>query len=222
MRNRVGNNQDQLTQSRVFSGHQIREVVLIFAICILALSAVVAFGHLTGTKISHLTKDPLVVTKGRVYLGMQSNFGVLIWWSGAVIGLFTALLLRQRLASSFLFHLSLFTAFLTLDDMFMFHERIWPSITGLSETRLFLVYFLWATLIFFLGRKDIVRAPVLSLIVSVVFFALSVGLDRLPNSQLQTLFEDGAKFIGQVFWTLFIIRTALSHFEKTEQKMLVR
>ena len=65
-------------------------------------------------------------------------------------------------------------------------------------------------LVFF---RRILRTDYVLLAVSLVFMALSVGMDEfIPYSRFETFVEDSCKFVGIVFW--------LTYFGWTAKKLL--
>lgn len=210
---------DDLTSAKKSS--QLRPVVIVVCLSVLLLLALAIFSQLVGADISQITRDPLAVAEGEVYWGALSNLGVLIWFAGAAVALFAALLLRNvsddKARVRFLVAIATLTAFLTLDDLFMFHERIWGRLTGLDEIVLYAIYAAVTLAIFVQGRKAIAEAPSLGLGISLLFFVLSLVFDKLDGSLLPMhfLFEDGAKFVGVACWTLFICQFSHHHVRKS-------
>ncbi|MBO9449334.1 hypothetical protein J7426_03635 [Tropicibacter sp. R16_0] len=162
-----------------------------------------------------LTRDPMAVAKGKSYWGALSNFGNLLWISGAAVAVFAGLVCNAaKDARAFLLAIGLLTAVLVLDDMFMLHEGAWPRLTGLDEKSLFALYAASLLVILITGRR-VWKPYALTLCTGIGFFALSLVLDRLEEANISYyyLLEDGSKFIGQACWSLFLWKTSQLQFD---------
>ncbi|MEO1092617.1 MAG: hypothetical protein AAFX81_18500 [Pseudomonadota bacterium] len=165
-----------------------------------------------------LLRDPLAVgvATGECcppYYGAISNLGVLIWAAAASVGLFTALVLGSLgrwSALSFPLASGLLTGLLTLDDLYMLHDRVLPYL-GVPEHVVYGVYGLLALayLLRFHGELRAGSLPIL--LIAVAAFAASVLLDQLPqvSDTHHVLIEDGAKFAGIVAWAVYQIEVML-------------
>lgn len=164
------------------------------------------------------TRDPLAVARGHHPLtGFLSNLGAVLWSAGAAVPLFAWGVVRasgrqgSERAGAFqgaLLGGGLLTVLLLLDDLFMLHEALYPSLMGLEEGGEVAVLALYGlALATYLARcREVLLAtrPFL-LLVSLGLFALSVGVDQLPVGTLpgQVLVEDGFKFLGIGTWMVF-------------------
>ena len=149
---------------------------------------------------------------------MISNLGAVFWAAAAGICGFCSVLLRGKSETRYSSSFFLFACFLTLlllfDDLFMAHEMLsgtWLSGKWAIRERYTLGTYLVITAIFlFTFRKQIMQSEAILLASALGLFALSLGIDLLPehilSSYLQViedghhLLEDGAKFLGIVGW----------------------
>ena len=85
---------------------------------------------LTGDPIWMLAKDPAETEHFPPYIGMLSNWGVILWTATAVICLFSAVLLKQQKAPHttrrFFVASGIFSLLLGIDDLYMLHDRRFP------------------------------------------------------------------------------------------------
>lgn len=184
---------------------------LIAATALLAL--IVGFSVYADVSPSVLTRDPMAVSGGKPYWGALSNIGVVLWVSAASIAIFAGLILNagqdNAVVSLFFWQIGVFTALLGMDDLFMFHENIFPDLLGIPEKVVMLLYLSLGIYIMVRHRRFVMSNWHVSLGYAVIFFALSIGVDafgeRLP---FRYLAEDGPKFLGIVCWVFFILHVA--------------
>ncbi len=156
------------------------------------------------------------------FRGAFTNLGILLWWAAATVSAFTYFLLHRLFhtevyaesAKAFFLYMALFTALLTLDDLFMLHEEVFPVHLGVPELAVYAAYgALTAGLIHFV--HFLVRTDFLVLMLALGFFAFSMLIDegmlrfllRIPG-RLDLLIEDTMKMLGIVCWLVFLLRTA--------------
>ena len=186
-------------------------VVLLFGITIIVRLQ-------TGIAIAEFTRDPRGFTGIPVYTGSISNLGVMIWTGGAAICLFTYGVIRNRgkgdLTPPFLLYAGLFTLLLTLDDLFMLHEVVFPEELGIPENLTYATYALLAIGLLVLFRSVILKSNFLLLLLALVFLGTSVvvdffqGMVSIPGWYL---WEDGSKLFGIVSWTAYFISVCAQH-----------
>jgi hypothetical protein len=173
-----------------------------------------------------LMADPVQIYQSKFYIGFLSNLTAVTWAVGAYCALFCWRVLKHSGDESewtrFFKLGGIFTLILMVDDLFMFHERIFPhhlflpEITGLRPNEkipigfygLFAMYFLYSC------RGTIRKTSVLQMGVAVGLLASSVIIDRgigkyiAPNKTVHYLVEDGAKFLGALGWSWYFAQTA--------------
>ncbi len=168
----------------------------------LAIALVALASWLLGEPVKVFTREPQVILKGSFYVGSFSNLGGLIWFGSAAIMSFAVSL--KPLDRGALILAALVTWALGLDDIFMFHEKIYPKLY-ISNTILYILYFGTIGVIVFRYHRQLARSTLIGIAIAVIFWILSAGLDRYFNDFGQ-LEEDGAKFIGIAVWAAAWIR----------------
>ena len=199
-----------------------RNVIPLLVGCIvglLAIAGVWLISSVTGVDLSDLTRDAVAVVDTHLYVGALSTTGLMLWAATAGICLLGARALScstgRRETVWFLFSAGLLTALLGLDDAFLLHERVFPTYLGLPQKGVYLCYIgmILGFLLFFFEK--ILRTDFVLLGVSLVFMAMSVGMDEfIIYSRFETFVEDSCKFVGIVFWLIY--------FGWTTNKMVTR
>lgn len=157
--------------------------------------------------------DPLVAaaeidTCCTTYLGIVSTFGVIMWFATAAVCLFAAVVLHAQRATRdivvFALMAGLLTGWLAVDDAFLVHENIAPKL-GIPQTAVILSIVIMALLYVLRCWRTIISIDPIMFGLAGAGLAASVGLDLVQTSSfdLYSLFEDGAKFIGIVCWSVF-------------------
>ena len=180
----------------------------------LVFTAALILSQLEDVPPSLMTRDALHTLGGRVYVGFVSGLGVLLWSMAATVSLLTAYVCRGSPApKDFLgFHLGfgLLTAWLTLDDLYLFHDKIGPFFTGLPQWLFCLSYGLAALLLVVRFRTVILKGPWLLLACSVACLGLSAAIDTfLPDLDRIVFVEDWFKFLGILCWASYFARCAV-------------
>lgn len=190
-------------------------LLLSFAVAFAGIIGVYILSRFSGTSLSQLTRDPSTVSKSRFYIGILSNFGIMLWAAATAICFFGVFLLmdgnNHHQFIDFLFLSGIFSLILTLDDAFLIHETVLPDYFGIPEIWVFLGYFIIGAgyLLYFFRR--ILNTDYLLLALSLLFFGLSIFMDIVfPYSNLETFVEDSFKFLGIVFWLAYFSRVTLN------------
>ncbi len=174
---------------------------LIFLITTVLMVPVFAIHCCTGIGFRHLTRDPAAVMSRWIHeptpvaehfvcFGFLSQAGIFLWSAAAFVCLFTALVLHQRKVERkerlvpFFTVAGIFTLALGIDDCFMMHDDIYPTL-GIPEKLVMIMYML-----------------------ILFFFGFSVLMDMIFGSQWYLL-EDGTKVVGIVSWMVYFWSTAL-------------
>lgn len=169
---------------------------------------------------SNFTRDPVQVFRGQAYIGMLSNLGILFWMATVSITFFSSILLRkqgqQSEGANFLFYSALITAFLMIDDLFLFHERLFPVFFSIPEIIVYLTYGLILLAYFAKFFSKILDGEFALLFCAVALLGSSVLID-VASHFIRIwglyLFEDGFKFMGIVTWFLYFNRKSFSFLE---------
>ncbi len=176
----------------------------------LSLLIVVVINLMTGIKVSYFTRDPSQIIGAPIYYGMFSNLGILFWCAAASICFFTAALLHrspsQKQHYGFLLCSGGLTTFLMLDDLFLFHEIVFPVYLHIPDLAVYAGYGIGIALFLAVFRKLILQTPYLLLGLAFFFFAISIVIE-IPDIPFygQHLVEDGCKLFGIVSWATYFI-----------------
>lgn len=199
---------------------QARKLVLflfsLYFLPLLFLFAVVVASSQMGISIALFTRDPTTVAHIHPLTGVASSLGIMLWTATATICLFNWAILRHSPSemrfSTFLLCSGLMTTLLAFDDLFLFHEMIFPFYLGVPEKILLLGY---AGLILFgimKFKECILKTEYIILLIALGFFGLSLFVDMFQNhiesfiGDWRILFEDGFKLLGIVGWFGYYLR----------------
>lgn len=183
------------------------------AVLVLLLAVVASLA--SGRPISEFTRDMAAIAGMPPYLGLISNAGILLWSSAAAIALGTAAVLARHRApkdlTRFFISFGILTIVLVLDDFFMFHDRLFPRLLGLSEKGTVAIYGSLLLYILIRFRRVYQAMPCFFLWAALTLFALSLLVDLVPEHRIpyHHLFEDGFKFLGITSWLAFSAQAAL-------------
>ncbi len=204
-----------LSPSRLYD--QLGRLFPVIAVAYVPTCALfVALTVQSGVPISELTRDPVAVMNAPTYVGLVSNIGVLVWSATVAICVFAYSVIRGRAGQGewalFLLFAGLLTALLTLDDLFLLHERLILTYVGVGEN---VTFGLYSLLIFaYMARfiRTILKTEFLLLLLAIGFFGLMLFADKelVPlDEDTSHLFEDGAKLFGIVSWAAYYARVSL-------------
>jgi len=151
--------------------------------------------------------DPYDLLQGVPWVGLVSNLGVFVWVSALSICFFCATQLgaheNTKRQARLLWCIGIITTLVMLDDFFTLHELFYPGFLHLNEYVVTAFYAISLAGCLYIYRDLILRSEYLPLVLSFVFFALSVILDILSKNRhipWYQLYEDGFKFLGIVSW----------------------
>ncbi|MEM1391909.1 MAG: hypothetical protein AAGG00_01165 [Cyanobacteria bacterium P01_H01_bin.150] len=202
----------QLKQKNIIS-------VIPFAIYFSAFAMLVAAWLQPKVSFSILFRDVFVAASVQPYYGLFSNIGIFLWSATAAILLFCGTVLisinKKPKHSKFMLSFGCFTLFLTMDDFFMLHERVFPALLGIPEKLTFLVYTIIAAYCLFKFRKIIYNSYYIIFFAAILFLFLSIIVDQvIPSSSYlfkagdSYFFEDSFKFIGIISWCFYFIKVS--------------
>lgn len=185
-----------------------RWLLLVQAPAVALLVAVWVAAGITGRAPSRFTQDPATLLGSHPFVGVVSNVGIVLWAATAAITLFTALVLQSRApghhSAAFLGSAGVLTCGALLDDLFLFHEELLPTVLGVPQA-VFLVAYAGALALFLLHYRGLVlRTDYGLLVLTLAWFAVSLGVDQFPHTWFAWkplyLVEDGAKLLGIAGW----------------------
>ncbi|MCK8516892.1 hypothetical protein M0534_11235 [Methylonatrum kenyense] len=227
------NNQQPLSTFRIReslrfqSRHAAKTVAKLLALSAGLLAGLLLLTLPLDVSLADLTRDPQDILDAPWHVGLLSNLGIGLWAAAAAICFFTAAVRDaprnepNRRVTRFLLLAACITSALMLDDLFQLHRQLLPGqpltsrllVVGLAVSMIGL--WLWQY------RRIIARTENLLLLIALAAFAASLLVDtsaRLLAPDLvaaaglhrgETLYflvEDGAKFIGILFWLAYLCR----------------
>lgn len=163
-------------------------------VLLLVITSIVS--TVTGDSVGILTRDMRVLAEERdgelpLYAGAISTFGIMVWVAGGTVALTGALLLDVR--RRWLTVLGVFLLTLALDDAYLLHESVGPSI-GIPELAFYAIYAATAAWLLWNSPRSLTDGPTLALVTGGAFLAGSLVIDRIPVEAL--ILEDGFKLLG--------------------------
>ncbi len=181
----------------------------------------------------YLTKDPNALFEGGdFYYGAFSNLGVILWTIAATLCFFSTIYLKRYYPDSpfrlFLLHGGILTTLLLLDDVYMWHEQMFPVYFGISTYFVYATYLIYAIYFIVRFRKEIFKTEYLILLASIFLMSLSVLVDVIHDSQrldtfllnisglrpallgeIAVLLEETSKGLGILTWVIYFSRVLL-------------
>lgn len=174
-----------------------------------------AIKAITGLPLFDLIRDPSHVTGAPPYIGFLSQIGGFFWISTATICLFSSHILKASGAAirhSKLLNLAgLFTLLLAIDDVFMIHDHLFPSVFGISERPILLAYAVFLGWLLFRYREIILHSNWRLLAFSLLIYSGSIAVDKWNHpSEIRILVEDGFKLAGTVLLMSYFSELSIS------------
>jgi hypothetical protein len=207
-----------LNMKTFFRGPAVRLSPLLIATALIAVGIGVVVWNQSRLEVpvGTLTRDPAAILGGHLLTGVLSNLGIVLWSVSATVLLFATRSLNGIESATTLRALWLpgaLSIMLAADDLFMLHESLSQPKYGIPELAIVGVYAL-GTLIYLVKSFPLILTqsnyPLLGL--ALVAFCASVYIDTWPEdwSEYHFLWEDGFKFAGIIFWTVYHSSFALS------------
>ena len=199
----------------------IRQILMILLPAMAVLVAVMVSAYVHEIDVSTLTKDVSAIGKIHPLYGFLSSLGILLWCVAAATCAFAAAVLRSNGARNgarkdypFLAFSAVLTTYLLLDDLFLVHEFLARDYLGLNEGVVYALIGV-AAAVYAIHFKDILlQSNLILFLLAVGFLGLSVFIDIVLDPWLKRighwrfLVEDGAKWVGIVFWCSYYLDTA--------------
>ncbi len=185
---------------------QVKILAGIYALAALTILGVKMVCTAKGLSLDAMLHDPLTVAQAPFYIGCLSNLGVLAWAYAASVFFFgwTQALVHSasKEHTKFLFWSWILSAALTLDDLFMVHEDVFPSVLGVPQNTAYALYFaLMAS--YLLAFQKIIRDKLATILIpGLLFFGLSIVLDEAVT-RLPLVLEEGGKLLGILTWGFY-------------------
>ncbi len=184
----------------------------------------ISLSAMAGIKGILVIRDLAQTCDSPLGIGLISNLGYLLWIATAAIALFTAYATptySQHKLKDLLLCGGWFSFILCIDDMFLLHDRY------IGQTFLYVVYAIFAFLIVFKFRDQLLKNGGEIFILAATLLAFSVLTDKFQRDiadimpikyETIQLFEEGVKFLGITTWLYFwwsasskFIRKAVVH-----------
>ncbi len=171
--------------------------------------------------INYLTRDPSAVASYPLYYGAFSNIGVLLWGSSVAVCLLSVMLLKVfqpgSEAGRFFTVFGWFNAVLCFDDLFLFHEKIFPKLVFSPDgSRVAEGAVLFTYVVIFIGwlirfRKLCLKTKPALLGLSLLLFSISLGSDLFSDLPPDdgALLEDGTKLLAIFVWFAYFLWAAV-------------
>lgn len=196
-------------------------MLLVYTPLLLGFAVLVAVYFVTDIPLRVFFIDPVAEFNAPMYIGLLSNFGVLLWGLAAATCLFTAWLIRhadgRREHTWFLLGAGLISTMLMLDDLYLLHEEVIEDHLHIHQKYVFAAYGLMILALLFRFRNLILQSDYLLLFLGFILFAISIGIDLLVHPEEFIIFgrlpgrhilEDGTKLLGIASWTAYFVRTS--------------
>ena len=189
-------------------------IAVLFIPAAVIIAIVIYISNRSGYPIAFYTRDPSSISATDPFFGFLSNVGVILWSSTVAVCLFSCSFLRRlgilKDHVRFFLLFGVLTSMLLFDDLFQFHEEIFPALFHVSKNFVFLIYGVAVVAILARTQRVILRTEYLLLVISFGFFGASMGMHLISDEiiPLHYLYEDGAKFLGIVAWMGYLVGTA--------------
>lgn len=179
----------------------------------LGLSGLAAVSLQKAVPAEVLLLDASVVGGGRWYAGLVTSLTVMGWTVAAVSLGFASLASRisgRRSASMATGSIALIVAVLMLDDLFLLHSALAPTLFGGSKWALVLLEGIAAIAWSIWWRSEITRTRWELLVAASAGFAVSLAFDRFGfgHKEWTLIAEDGAKVLGVLALATWAVSTA--------------
>ena len=188
-------------------------MVLIIYLPILLLFAILSH-IIKNTKYSwgYLFRDPVHITHESAFMGIFSNFGILISCACASICFFTFALLysvnKDNKKHFFFLYAGIMTLILLLDDLLLMHEIFYPKFLNIPEYITFGAYAFMLGFFLFTFREQIFKSEYIILILAGALITFSFFMDFWNSNKTGSLLlEDGSKFLAIVTYFIYFAKT---------------
>jgi len=181
-------------------------ILMPFVLVLVIFVEIFSQRHSLSFSPDKLTRDPLAIAKLPFFYGIFSNVGIMLWISAATVNFLGAMILRDDYTKfNFMTISGILIVWLGLDDLLMFHEVVFPEYFHVPETVIYLAYLLVMVAYLFFFIHEIYSFTNYTLLVAALLaFGSSILIDVFWGFAFA---EDGAKFLGIVFWFAYYFST---------------
>ena len=202
----------------------LKAIIVAITPSLITYALAINLSAMAGIKGILVIRDLAQTCDSALGIGLISNLGYLLWFAPASIALFTAYgtpTNSQHKLKELLLCGGWFSFILCIDDMFLLHDRY------IGQTFLYIVYAIFAFLIVFRFRDQLIKNGGEIFILAATLLAFSILTDKFQHDIVDILpvtyettqiFEEGVKFLGISSWFYFwwttsskFIREAASH-----------
>lgn len=193
------------------------QLLMTFVPSLTVVAAMAAAGVLFEVNMDVMTRDVAATANLHPLTGVLSNLGVVLWGAAASISAFAAMTLRHarpRKTFWFLLCSALLSAYLLLDDFFLFHDELAPRYLGVDEKLVYAALGIAVCAYLIAFRRVILQTYFAVLLLALGFLGMAVVMDALLEPWLRHLghweyfVEDGAKWLGIACWCSYYVRTS--------------
>jgi len=210
---------------RISTERQINALVPLIGVWSIGGIALGIAGMQSRVPLSELLLDPNAVLGVPWYLGLLSNIGILAWTvaaAAAIGGAWVAKQTNRSSAARFLGVAGAVASILLLDDLLLLHSSVLPKLIGVPKSAATIIVVLPAVAWFAIFLGEILRTRWIILAAALSSFFVSIAADQIlsPEGSTALLFEDGAKFLGILAWSLYFVLTTHDIVRSTIQEAL--
>lgn len=206
-----------MTQAR-----QLIPLLLVIYIPLLSgMAVLVAIYLIADIPLKTFFIDPVSEFNAPMYVGLVSNFGILLWGAAASTCLFGGLSIfkceQHRESAWFLVGFGFISMLLMLDDLYLLHEEVIEDHLHIPQKFVFAVYGIIVSGLLIRFRRLILESDFLLLILAFALLAISVAVDLFVTPEEFVIFggfpgrhiiEDGFKLLGIATWSVYFARTS--------------
>lgn len=212
---------------RISIDRQLRLFTPLIAVWAVAGAILLVVGLQSQVPTRTLFLDPAALGNLPWYTGMVSNIGILAWTVAAASALGGAWVAGQTdrpSAARFLGAGGVVATILLLDDLFLFHSGFLPNVLGIPKSFAMLLVISPAVTWLAVFAGEVIRTRWFILAAALAAFFVSVAADQVlhPTGSAALMFEDGAKFLGVIAWSLYFVLTTHDIVRSTIQAAKVR
>jgi len=195
----------------------VPQLLITFVPSLCMLAAMALAGVLFQVDMDVMTRDVTATANVHPLTGILSNLGILLWCAAASICAFAAVTLRNVKpgeAFRFLLCSALLSAYLLLDDFFLFHDELAPRYLGVDEKLVYAALGIAVSAYLIAFWRVILQTHFAVLLLALGFLGIAVVMDALLEPWLRRLghweyfVEDGAKWLGIAAWCSYYVRTS--------------
>ena len=195
----------------------VKQILIIQLPAIITLVAIAFVGVFYHVPMASLTRDIAAIADIHPLTGVLSNLGVLLWCMAGSICAFAAMIVRSvepRKHYLFLLSSAFLLTYLMLDDFFQIHDELAGRYLGVNEKIIYALLGISVFSYFVYFRNIILKTNVIVFLLALIFLALSLMMDAilvpyfLRLGDWEYFIEDGAKWLGIVFWCSYFVETS--------------